>query len=323
MGRLSGFSENGGVSHGPPEDQPGGAGAATAPFRFRRVARRRFPVRTVVVLGSVLVLAGTAVLVLPDLLRHRGDDRAIALLDSIVPADETIPAGRYRVVTQVGWHLHRSDDGDQLVESEVVTWEPSDPSAEWIRESRQTGAVRPLTAAQPELPSTGVDVVTGHCGVFLGEDADGCTMPGSWYVPTPDFLAGLPRDPRELLAVLRAEGQSNGQGDGAVIGNVADLLAFASVPADLRIALCQALLLIEGVDVAEGGTDLLGRSAIVVSGLHPSGHREEILLDPADGSFLGRRQTAVVDTGVPVGTVVSEVAVTSDLADRAEGLAVG
>lgn len=295
--------------------------ATTEPFRFRRVARRRFPLRTVLAAAVILLLAGTAVLVLPGLLRHRGDDRAIELLDRLVPADETIPPGLYRVVTQRGWHLHRTEHGDQLVESEVSVWQPADPSAEWIRESRQTGAVRALTATPTEsVPST-VDVTTGTCGVFLGEDHDGCATTGTWYAPTPDFLAGLPRDPETLLSDLRAA--HNGQGDGVLIGVVADLLGGAPVPADLRIALYRALLLIEGNDVAEGATDLLGRPALVLSGPHPSGHREEILLDPVDGAPLGRRQTATTDVPVPAGTVVSEVAVSSALVERTNELASG
>lgn len=309
---MSGFSQNDGVTDGP---------RAEPPFRFRRVARRRFPVRTVVTLAAILLLAGTAAVVMPDLLRHRGDDRAVALLDRIVPADEPIPAGTYRVVTQRGWYLHSSDDGQQLVESETSVWEPADPAGEWIRRSHQTGAARALTPGIAAPAPTAVDTITGRCGVFFVED--GCATPGSWSSPTPDFLAGLPRDPDELLAALRRANKPSGMSDGAVIGIVADLMVGSPVPADLRIALCRSLLLIEGNDVADGATDLLGRSAIVVSGPHPNGHREEILLDPDDGSLLGRRQTAMVDTWVPVGTVVADVAVTVDITDRATELAGG
>lgn len=307
---MSGFGENGRVPD-----------TTTEPFRFRRVARRRFPIRTAIAAAVVLLVAGTAVLVLPGLLRHRGDDRAVELLDRIVPADETIPPGLYRVVTQRGWHLHRTDHGDHLVESEIAVWQPADPSAEWFRESHQTGAVRVLTGEPPEPAPTPVDVTTGTCGVFLGEDHDGCATTGTWYAPTPDFLAGLPDDPEALLSALRAA--HAGQGDGVLVGVVADLLVGIPVPADLRMALCRALLLIEGNDVTEGAVDLTGRPAIVLGGPHPNGHREEILLDPVDGALLGRRQTATSDTPVPVGTVVSDIAVTTALVERTNELAVG
>ena len=65
---------------------------------------------------------------------------------------------------------------------------------------------------------------------------------------------------------------------------------------------------IDGIDEALVGTDVLGRSGIVVGQLErASGVRSQFVLDPADGTLLEQRSfmTAYLDPACPPGTITS------------------
>lgn len=103
--------------------------------------------------------------------------------------------------------------------------------------------------------------------------------------PTPEYLAGLPTDPAQLLALLRrtakAEGNTKWSTDKIVFQIVGDLFAQADpiLPAALRAGLYRALALIPGIQRIAGQTDFGGRRGVAV-GFAEGGQRQDILLDP-------------------------------------------
>jgi hypothetical protein len=60
------------------------------------------------------------------------------------------------------------------------------------------------------------------------------------------------------------------------------------LPADLRTALYQAMTHIPGVEITVGVT-LGGRTGTAIGLTMGRAGREEIVIDPADGSLIGRR----------------------------------
>ncbi len=124
-----------------------------------------------------------------------------------------------------------------------------------------------------------------------------------------EVVVALPRDPAELRDAIRMSIADAGYADPG------DALAFQvamrwvtdpAVPVDLRAAMLRSVEGIQGVDDALMGTDVLGRSGVVIGQLDAaSGVRSQYLLDPDDGSLLEARSfmTAYLDPGCPPGTV--------------------
>jgi hypothetical protein len=124
--------------------------------------------------------------------------------------------------------------------------------------------------------------------------------------PTPQWLAGLPRQPQQLLSLLRAQSIPSGPGtDDSVWDQLATGFLRSCDPllaADVRTALLQALRSMSGLTalrVTIDGRPLLAiRRAIRHDG-------EEILFDPATGRAAGMRdvQLGPGDQLVPTGAV--------------------
>lgn len=140
-------------------------------------------------------------------------------------------------------------------------------------------------------------------------------IPASWQSPNPAFLAGLPRDTQDLRERLYADSEGQGSSpDGEALVYVADLLRSGMVPADLRAALYRVLTTVEGVEVTNDVVTVEGARGVSLGRTEgEGGHRQEIVIDPATGAYLGERSIEsgsageVVTTHTVLRTVVDTV----------------
>ena len=222
-----------------------------------------------------------------------------------------VPPGRFRYVGTRAWWMARFGRGRRryayLAENVLQQWIPGDPAADWLLDRRLTGRRTWLQGDAERAVADGFEVVdrwpTGRWraagGNFFGDDPG----EGSWQLPTPEFLATLPRDPQRLLARLRADSPGERAGYHGPLTYAVDLLRTGLVPPDLREGLYGAL---RAAGATDGVVDLNGRRGRARA--RDDGRaRTEGRVDPADGEFLGERQILTrvdADLGLPSGTVV-------------------
>jgi RNA polymerase sigma-70 factor (ECF subfamily) len=173
-----------------------------------------------------------------------------------------------------------------LVEQDGTAWLPvGDANTRWER-SRSfplralTGNLTPeeLRLMAPVAGSTTKTVVAGR-------------YPAGWQTPTDAWLAALPRDPARLRDKLYADTRGQGRSpDGEVVVAVADVLRSGRVPADLRASLYRVLTTVPGVRITATRATVLGRPGIALGRLETvDGRRQEIVVDPLTGQFVGER----------------------------------
>jgi hypothetical protein len=154
----------------------------------------------------------------------------------------------------------------------IEEWIPADRSQAWLLRGSPDSEVGELRSAS---------------GEYFAPRGD------SWQEPSQEFLAGLPRDPRELAARLRsadvrAAAPYPDASDHAALTSVASLLRSTAVPAGLRAALYAALDHVPGVEarVEDGGR--LGVLAVEWD-VASETQRYELLVDMATGRMSGER----------------------------------
>lgn len=249
------------------------------------------------------------------------------MLDLVIATtDDPIGPDQYRFVATDAWWLGSFGPHQHLTEHRLRTWVPSRPERDWLLDRELTGRQRWLTGSAEQARHEGfelhdvapVGLFRAPFGEFHRDHDDTCVEPaqrrrGSWQVPTPEFLARLPRDPAELLGRLEAD--HPGRWSSAFSGAV-DALRTCLVPADLRSALYRALTGLVGVHVQPGTTDVDGRSCLTL--VHDAGRtRTELLVDAAHGQFAGERDTLRADSrcGLPPGTLINETRVRTAVVD--------
>lgn len=108
-----------------------------------------------------------------------------------------------------------------------------------------------------------------------------------------------------------------------------------AAPADLRAALYRVVSTIPGVTVVDRSPDLDGRQGVALGLLDPWGTRQDIIIDPANGTYIGTREVvAEADIGSgygssradgyvppnrtigPVGQVIGSSSITVSAADK-------
>jgi hypothetical protein len=244
-------------------------------------------------------------------LLRQAADAAIGSTDPAVGPDEYL-----RVTTMAVYaSLTQDESFNEVGWLEISTDElfmPGDPAAEWVLRRSPRVPYRPEDAALAAEHG-----VAGGMEGFTQRGA-GAIGTGDWQSPTPEFLAGLPRDPAELLDLIhRDAGDAGPSRDGEALVYVADVLRSGIVPGDLRAALFQAAALIPGVELVDDQANLNGRTGVAVGRYESAnGQRQEIIFDPETGLVIGEREI-LVDHGIgpllPVGTAWSWTAVTTDV----------
>ena len=220
--------------------------------------------------------------------------------------DEPIRSGQYwHVSTHAWWMANMGSEPDRYSYlAEVITdvWIPFDQQRDWLMDRRLTGRRVWIQGSEQQAAEAGFKIEdrwpTGRrraqYGDFWAESAgqQPSLGEGIWQRPTPDFLAGLPRDSSQLLAQLRESSAGRGD-DRRAFTYAMDVLRTGVVPADLRVALYRALLTIPGVEVAEDGAS--GRDFSL--SLDDGSRRTEILINGENGQFAGERSTFTRDIG--------------------------
>lgn len=126
--------------------------------------------------------------------------------------------------------------------------------------------------------------------------------------PTLSWVASLPTDPEQLLAVFRAAaGTSTKHDDDYLTFKTAASFAAradALLTPAARTALYQAIALLPGIERVPGQVDLSGRAGVAI-GRNAEGFRYEIILDPVTSRVIGTRMLATAGADVPAGTVIA------------------
>ena len=249
--------------------------------------------------------------------------------DKVHAADPALGPTQFRYVGTHAWWMATTVHGQTfsyLAENLLETWVPADQTREWLWRRDVTGARKWVQGTEEQARAAGVPVDEAGwpegewrapCGDFFAteEGKQPCAEPGSWSHPTPDFLAGLPRDPDQLFKRLKTDAPANKRGDAEVLVYAADALRSGLIPADLRAALYRALGKLPGLEITEQVANLDGRKGTAY-GISDGNLRQEIIVDPTTGEFIGERETAARDLdGLPAGTVMTYTSVTTALVD--------
>ncbi|MFJ6673302.1 CU044_5270 family protein [Actinosynnema sp. NPDC091369] len=241
--------------------------------------------------------------------------------DAITTTDPVLGPGQYRYAISRGRSAVQAQQGGQdfrwLGEEVLEVWLPAVEGEEYLVRPRDTGRRDWLVGTEEQARNAGVDLrpasqdeVRGRCDRQCQED------PGAWQQPNARFMAGLPRAPEALLERLLADGRGRGSSDHQeALVLASDLLRSGKVPAELRAALFRALALLPGLEVVDQSANLDGRRGVALA-VTDGDDRQEVIVDPATGEFIGdRRVLTESDGSLPAGTVVESASVTTAVVD--------
>lgn len=285
------------------------------PVRSRRATRVRL---------AAAAAAAAAVLIVPVVSLTGGgaaSPAAAAVLSRAASIGATDPIARpdqWFAVTTTGFHLLEStgvdkqsaaDSSSWLVSSrrtEYVAVDGSRPS--WVVETDAETARLVAGSGQAPQPTTGA----------WTSNVSPRDVPSTWQVPSPAFLAALPRDVGALRERLYADAAGLGSStDGEVLVLVADVLRSGLVPADLRSSLYRVLETVPGVEVTSQSVAVGGVTGVGIGRFEDvNGIRQELVIDPTTGQVVAEREIAVRELdGIPAGTVIGQTTVTRSIVD--------
>jgi hypothetical protein len=167
-----------------------------------------------------------------------------------------------------------------------------------------------------EMPGGRFESESSDGEIQTGNPVGGFTVPGG----ASDDFTQLPLEPGALLAEIhRLNAGSGPSRDGQALVWIADTLRGGAVPAEYRAAMYQAAALIPGVTVTDEQATLDGTTGIAIGRDETtSTFRQEIIIDPATGQFIGERRVTLEAYGpVAAGTPLGWTAVTIEIVDAA------
>jgi hypothetical protein len=206
-----------------------------------------------------------------------------------------------------------------------AVWIPADRSDDWLRVScgptlAQTFGPRSEALAAEDALLAAAQQVDSRQVLPGGRIDDAPFFGYTTGSAMSDDFAALPQNPRDLLN--RIYDFTNGSGpsrDGEALVWIADTLRTGAVPPDIRSLLYDTAALIPDVTITEDAANLSGRVGMAIGRDEPSnGFRQDIIIDPATGEFIGERQVLLrAATDMPAGTALSSTAVTTTVVDAA------
>ncbi|CCH35344.1 CU044_5270 family protein [Actinosynnema sp. NPDC047251] len=252
-------------------------------------------------------------------------NRAADLAASVV--DQPVGPGQYRYVRSryVGVTVALGDDTATTAGLVNELWIPSDPKQEWLERQADDGPATWFPGKEgqgtpPGNPASRNGEFRAPCGDFsyMAEGTpDRCTRI-DWSNPSPEFLAGLPTDPKALHERLVRDGRdfvpAEWGTDAGVLRAVQAALASGRVPAAVRAQLYRALAHVPGLQVTDDRANLDGKVGTAL-GVRVGDEFVEVVIDPANGEFIGRRDVTAVDAELPEGTVRQSSSTTIGVAD--------
>lgn len=243
-----------------------------------------------------------------------------AALATIDTSDPVVADGQYLLVetTAVNLATIGAEDGSYasyLFKSQDELYVPANWDDDWIWnrhpiETYQTfGADSEAAAESRPDPDNTTELLRAPAGAFYGGP------------PTMTYgdLAALPRDPVQLLNyIYRVTLGAGPSPDGEALVYIADRLRTGVVPADLRAAFYEAAARIPGVTITEGRATLDGRTGVAFGRDEGGDFRQEIIIDPETGLFIGERTVTLTGFDeIPAGTVIGWSAVVTSVSDSA------
>ncbi|RJQ78452.1 hypothetical protein D5S17_12935 [Pseudonocardiaceae bacterium YIM PH 21723] len=219
------------------------------------------------------------------------------------PIATAAPAGDYRLFAEHAWWSATWQTKDKtfvwVAEQQLDMWIPPKESDDWLWRRKLTGNRKWLVGTEEEAKAAGVDVEggwpTGEWRAAYGDwwakenGREPAPQTGSWQWPTQEFQASLPQDVDGLYARLREDTKDRGETpDLEMLVYVNDALRSGQVGPQLTAKLFQVLDRVAGVSKVPGVANADGRkgTAYTASGQN---HRQQIIIDPATGEFLGDR----------------------------------
>lgn len=212
-------------------------------------------------------------------------------------ADAALAPGQFEVV-ETRWRI-APEQTDGATDSTVTVYRPADPDADWVY------------VATDLRPGRGTEVRRAKEGAFFGRE--------QWTIVD---LDALPRDGAALLAWFdaRYSGASVSRNEDDWV-RITDVLKQGFLPSELRAAMFDALALIPGSTVGDRTTSIGGRVGVAIGRTEWDrlGERQEIVIDPDTGEYLGARTLLTVPVpGIgSAGTVLESTAVTTSVVDSA------
>ncbi|MFC3890256.1 CU044_5270 family protein [Lentzea rhizosphaerae] len=293
--------------------------------------RPRHRTRWLAAAAAVAVLTGGGLVASTVDLTGVGSNSATAAEELIRAADlasrvveRPLSPGQYRYVRSRYAGITVELGSTKAYSSEQATeqWIPADRRDEWmLRFSVQ--APEWLDGHEGEGKPDGGPFKDGQefrgkCGkysYYAEGQPDRCTA-GSFSNPTPEFIASLPKDPKELYARLKEEGQTD---DSGVLTSAREALRSGQFPAEVRANIFRALALLPGLVVTDKKANLDGKEGVAL-GIKYYDDFTEIIIDPENGDFIGGRDTVAEDQpddkgALEKGTVRQSYAVTSAVVD--------
>ena len=265
------------------------------PLGAARVATqrpKRWLVPAAAAAAAVAGLTGAAIVLLPG---SGGDGR-----DQVTAA----------APTDVYYSRTLTESGDRIIEMQL--WQGKGRTDAWQQEgvggtTIKDGRVVPDNSVQLDYPEK------GECYPAASPADEACAKPGSWFNPTPDFLAGAPRDATVIAQQLNDEAVAEEERRTAPGGdfdrteetfspaNLAYLelnylrgtLAVNGMPDDLTAVLRRVIAGMPGIQVTEDMANLTGQRGTGYSLPDHKGDLLTVIFD-ADSDYIGSPTEAVV-----------------------------
>jgi hypothetical protein len=214
--------------------------------------------------------------------------------------DPVVPAGQYRHLTQRSWTEGFTEipgGGLTYLEETVIElWVPSDVRSTWYQRQTTTGRHQWINGSDAEARKNGITFdrktskSSAACGNFTGNGGF-CNPAGSWSDPSQAWLASLPKDPKSFYKQLKEDSPRNSRGETELVVYAQDALRTGLLPADTRATLYRALTNLKHLKITDRAANLDGKVGIAYSS-DDGTNREEIVIDPHTGAYLGSRQVS-------------------------------
>ncbi len=281
--------------------------------------------------GLTVTLVAVNVMGVPGVEVGGAEPAAASVLESAATAalqfsDPTVAPGQYLLVQTDAVYLGQgsisADDQTAafLEKYHDELYVPANREDDWVWvqcERTPAGTFGPESEALAEDQGvSGADVRRSFPGGITPTGAFAGYNNGS--ESTVDYAA-LPQSPQQLLQKIYEMNEAALPDDQALAW-IVETLMHGTVPAEFRAVLYETAALIPGVTITEKQATLNGATGVAVGRVEPERkERQDLIIDPATGQFIGQRIVLLDGIGdyVPPGTVMASTAVTTSVVDAA------
>lgn len=162
------------------------------------------------------------------------------------------------------------------------------------------------------MASTDADL-KGPCAQYF---TNLCTADGSWQTPAQEWIAGLPKKGDDMYDRLYDDSKSHGQSqESEMLVQATDALRTGLLPASVQATLYRAMAQIGGVEISDTTVNVDGKVGTGFTVSSPA-LRDETIIDPKTGEFIGTRTTTLTDdtvSNISAGTVIRFDAVHTEI----------